>query len=165
MSASVASSVWWGLARSRSLSLAVASAARRCNGIQQQHARVARCCEAQSVIKGKHQLVARTAAAMYRQRVNIHNPDASVPQRSASHWQCSRCLPSTQCTSTRGMAVADVLDSPADNAKQLVSILQYKRAHNWAGTRWLPRQQQQASPVRSVPAACTPLVWGQRWSP
>jgi DNA-directed RNA polymerase subunit RPC12/RpoP len=70
MSASVASSVWWGLARSRSLSLALASAARRCNGIQQQHARVAcRYCESQSVIKGKDQLVARTAAAMYRQRV------------------------------------------------------------------------------------------------
>ena len=96
MPASVASSVWWGLARSRSLSLAVASAARRCNGIQQQHARVARCCESQYVIKGKDQLVARTAAAMYRQRVNIHNPDVSVTQRSASHWQCSRCLPSTR---------------------------------------------------------------------
>ena len=27
------------------------------------------------------------------------------------------------CTSTRGMAVADVLDSPADNTQQLVNIL------------------------------------------
>jgi hypothetical protein len=63
------------------------------------------------------------------------------------------------------MALADVLDSPANNTKHDTIVKHYKRAHDKLGTRWLPRQQQQASPLHSVPAACTPLVWGQRRAP
>jgi hypothetical protein len=63
------------------------------------------------------------------------------------------------------MAVADVFDSHANSTKHNVNDQQYKRVHDWAGTRCLPRQQQQASPLHLVPAACTPLVWDQRRAP
>jgi hypothetical protein len=55
------------------------------------------------------------------------------------------------------MALADVLASPANNTKHGTIVKHYKRAHDKLGTRWLPRQQQQASPVRF-------LLPAHRWS-
>jgi hypothetical protein len=43
--------------------------------------------------------------------------------------------PKYTCTCTRVMALADVLDSPANNTKRNTIIKHYKRAHIWAGTR------------------------------